>query len=137
GVSWAPVGTTIVAWQWLGVPDKYAPPRGYDSYAEAEEYALPSGGRVEIEYRLRAPDGVTWSQPMRLPEAHRGDAAVGSVVVGCSYRPGYVYERLPSFADPDEAEAHAARRGIRYVAERLRWRAPDGVEFEADGAAHY
>jgi hypothetical protein len=135
--SWAPIGTRIVSWRWLGVPDKYNPPRAFDSYEKAAAYAQETAGLVEIEYTLRSPEGATWPLRLLLPESHEGDRAVGSEVVGRRYRPGMSYDDVAELPTPEEAEAEVARSGGWIVQETLRLRFPDGEEHEVTGALDY
>jgi hypothetical protein len=137
GARWAPIGTRITAWQWLGVPDKYGTPRGFDDYDRAAEYAAANAGRVEIEYEVRSPQGATWQLRLTIPEAHERDRAVGCEVVGRSYRAGLSHEEAPVFPTPEEATEHVRQGNGWIVQENLRFRTADGDEFEVTGALNY
>lgn len=121
----------------MGVPDKYAPPRTFATYEEAEAYAEQTSGRVETRYTLRDPDGSTWSLHLSLPDGHSGEAGLGCVVVDRSYQAGYAYQGGPVFSTPEEAQAEAERRGTRTVQERLSLRSPSGDRLEVDGTLGY
>jgi hypothetical protein len=136
--TWAPIGTEIVSWHWLGVPDKYKGPRAFSSYDEAEAWAGKSSGRVQEHYTLRAPDGRTWSLWLqRLPEPYQRDGAIGCVVVDRSYRAGDWRHDTTAFPAPERAEAEAERLGRLSVQERLWFRTPDGERFDVYGARDY
>jgi len=137
--QWASIGTTVVSYQWVGVPDKYAPPRIFVTYDEASAYADETSGQVEFEYLLRSPDGVQWPvRVLSVPERYRGDAAIGSVVIDRRYEVGSFGVRdRPSFSTPQEAEAFAERQAIRQIQERLSFQAPDGARFDINGTLIY
>jgi hypothetical protein len=134
--TWAPIGTEIVSWHWVGVPDKYKGPRTFSTYEDAEAWAGKTSGRVHEDYTLRAPDGTTWSLWLHLPEPYQRNGAIGSVVVDRSYHTVTFTFRQDAavFTTPEEAKAHAERLGRRSVSERLWFRAPDGERFAVSGA---
>jgi hypothetical protein len=134
--TWSPIGTEIVSWHWVGVPDKYKGPRAFSTYDDAEAWAGKTSGRVQEHYTLRAPDGTTWSLWLLLPEPYQRDAAIGSVVVDRNYRAAAVALRpdAPVFPTPEEAKADAERLGTRGIRERLWFGAPDGERFAVNGA---
>lgn len=132
-VTWAPIGTEIVSWRWVGVPEQQGSPRDFDDRTEAEVYAGRSG-RVMRDYELRAPGGASWTLRLFLPEAHEGDRALGAVVVDRSYKAGSYFDDVPIFSTPGEAEAEVRRRGTRVIHERLTFRTPAGDRFDVFGA---
>jgi hypothetical protein len=103
----APIGTEIVSWHWVGVPDKYKGPRAFPTYDDAEAWAGKTSG-----------------------------AAIGSVVVDRNYRAAAraLRQDAPVFPTPEEAEADAERLGRRGIRERLWFQARDGERFAVYGA---
>lgn len=132
-VTWAPIGTEIVSWRWVGVPDRQGTARVFDERAGAEEYA-GRAGRVMRDYVLLDPDGATWSLRLHLPEVHEGDRAIGAVVVDRSYKAGSYFDDVPIFPTPEQAEDEVGRRGTTTIHERLTFRTPAGDRFDVFGA---